>query len=92
MQGSPAKDPTPLVESVTVPVGIVGPVKAASVTTTVHVVAWLIVIEFSMHEIVVIVGSGGGVTAMLVPLVLDTCTASPPYTTVMMLEPAISGV
>jgi hypothetical protein len=55
--------------------------KAVSVTLAVQVVAWLIRIETEVHETTVIVGSGGGATAILVPPVLDKWIASPPYAT-----------
>ena len=49
MHGEPENDPAPLLAKLTMPFGDVGPIGAVSLTTTVHVVAWLIRTEDGAH-------------------------------------------
>lgn len=57
MHGEPAKEPTPSLVKLTVPVGVVGPIKPVSLTVTVHMDVWFIATEEGEQVIAVAVES-----------------------------------
>jgi hypothetical protein len=57
VHGELVNEPTPLLAEPAVPVGVVAPINAVSVTVTVHVVAWFSATDEGEQVIAVAVGS-----------------------------------
>lgn len=71
------KGPVPLVDRVTVPLGVEKGEADVSVTVTVHLVELFAKVLAGLHEIPMLVVRRVTVTLLLVPL-LEECIASPP--------------
>jgi len=89
VQGDVAKVPVPLVDHVTVPVGVVAPVEDVSLTVAVHVAALLIAIVDGVHDTVVIVGWSPPTETVPLPLLVAWTLSVGLYVPVTVAVPAV---